>query len=377
MAASWCRDALPDEVAMSIEFRCTQCNKLLRTGDDTAGKQAKCPECGAVVDIPARGGVGSSAGGPPPSSLPPSSLPPSSLPPSSLPPASLPPSGPPPPGSPPSSPFEPTRSPFAPGGPMPEGGTDAQNPYRSPGAYGGPLPSYGQPAGAFAPTTIEMEDIFSRTWIIFKQQWGPCLLAMIVVWAISLAFNMVFSFGLNFAAGLSRDQAIILVSNVASYLITNLFSIWLGIGLALYFLRIARGQRAELSELFAGGPYFLRTLGATILVILAVLAGWILCIVPGIIFSLMLSQFYYLILDRNVGVIDSLSISKDIMNGNKMTLFLIGLIGGVVGILIVVFTCTVGLLVVIPFFALLRAVIYLAITGQPTADRLMYRPPMA
>ncbi len=30
---------------MPIEFRCLQCGKLLRTGDDTAGKQAKCPEC--------------------------------------------------------------------------------------------------------------------------------------------------------------------------------------------------------------------------------------------------------------------------------------------------------------------------------------------
>ena len=38
---------------MAIEFRCSQCNKLLRTGDDTAGKQAKCPECGAIMPIPA------------------------------------------------------------------------------------------------------------------------------------------------------------------------------------------------------------------------------------------------------------------------------------------------------------------------------------
>ena len=337
---------------MAIEFRCTQCNKLLRTGDDTAGKQAKCPECGAVVDIPTSGGAAPAAGGPSPSSLPPSSLPPS-------------------------SPFGPSGSPFAPGRPLPEGGTDPQNPYRSPGAYGGPLPGYGQPEGVFAPAKIEMEDIFNRTWIIFKQQWGPCLLAMIVVWAVSGAFNMVFGFGLRFAGNMSGDQGIAAACNIASSLITTPFGIWLGIGLALYFLKIARGQRAELGELFTGGPFFLRILGASILVGLAYIAGLILCIVPAIIIGLMFSQFYYLILDRKVGVIDSLSISKDIMVGNKMTLFLILLIGGVVGFLIVVFTCFLGLLVVGPFFALLWPVIYLAITGQPTADRLMYRPPMA
>jgi phage FluMu protein Com len=38
---------------MAIEFRCSQCQRLLRTGDDTAGKQAQCPECGAITTIPA------------------------------------------------------------------------------------------------------------------------------------------------------------------------------------------------------------------------------------------------------------------------------------------------------------------------------------
>ncbi len=37
---------------MPIEFYCTECRCLLRTGDETAGKQARCPECGAIVPIP-------------------------------------------------------------------------------------------------------------------------------------------------------------------------------------------------------------------------------------------------------------------------------------------------------------------------------------
>ena len=41
---------------MAIEFRCTNCNKLLRTGDETAGRQAKCPDCGTVMTIPAAAG---------------------------------------------------------------------------------------------------------------------------------------------------------------------------------------------------------------------------------------------------------------------------------------------------------------------------------
>lgn len=37
---------------MPIEFRCTSCGKLLRTPDDSAGRDAQCPSCGAVVPVP-------------------------------------------------------------------------------------------------------------------------------------------------------------------------------------------------------------------------------------------------------------------------------------------------------------------------------------
>jgi hypothetical protein len=37
---------------MAIEFHCNQCGRLLRTGDDTAGRMAQCPECGSQTPIP-------------------------------------------------------------------------------------------------------------------------------------------------------------------------------------------------------------------------------------------------------------------------------------------------------------------------------------
>jgi len=42
---------------MTIEFRCTSCNKLLRTSDDRAGARAKCPDCGTPVTVPRPGGT--------------------------------------------------------------------------------------------------------------------------------------------------------------------------------------------------------------------------------------------------------------------------------------------------------------------------------
>ena len=49
---------------MSIEFNCSQCGKLLRVGDDAAGKQARCPSCGTVQGIPYQPVPGASNQGP-------------------------------------------------------------------------------------------------------------------------------------------------------------------------------------------------------------------------------------------------------------------------------------------------------------------------
>jgi hypothetical protein len=41
-----------EEVAMSIELHCPQCQKLIRAPDDAGGKTGKCPFCKASVYIP-------------------------------------------------------------------------------------------------------------------------------------------------------------------------------------------------------------------------------------------------------------------------------------------------------------------------------------
>jgi uncharacterized membrane protein len=65
------------------------------------------------------------------------------------------------------------------------------------------------------------------------------------------------------------------------------------------------------------------------------------------------------------------------MKGNKGTLFVIWLVSGTGGVMITLLTCGLGLFVVWPFLALLYPVIYLTMTGQPTADRLYAPPPPA
>lgn len=358
---------------MPIEFRCTQCNRLLRTQDETAGKKAKCPECGTILTIPTLGRPPEAATPPPdrPEGVSPGPSPPpdtsADSPFGSIPP---PPTGP--------------ASPFAPGGPA-----ESENPYASPADYtlGTPADYATAAARDIVPTQIEFGDVLTRTWELFKQQWGMALVLLLLGFLINLGVSVICGF-IPFIGGI----------------ISGVFSLWINIGVALGMLKLARGREAEVGDLFTGGPYLVRVLLGSILVGLMVLgsfgiffapalvalllalqggdlaviisAGVLLglaCSIPATILSLMFGQFFYLILDRDAGIIESLSLSAQVMSGNKLIVFVIHLLVFVGSVLLIVLTCGLGILVVPfvvpPFAALLKAIIYLRVTGQPTADQ--------
>jgi phage FluMu protein Com len=346
---------------MPIEFRCTQCAKLLRTADDTAGKQAKCPSCGAILNVPTPPAVPSEqspfsqAGGAP----------------------------------------SPTGgSPF--GGP-PTGAPETWNPYQSPADYTMTSSGFDAaiPPGTITPTLIDMGTIFSRTWAIFKDNWGMSLVVVVVCFIVNLVVGQIAQWGsVGVGAAIGDPTATVIIAQSAG-IVAQLFGMWIGIGQALYFIKTVRGREASLGDIFAGGPYFLRILGATILFT----CGWILlcgvCAIPGVaigftvggenglilgaglgvliaivpmaIYTLGFSQYYYLIIDHNAGAVESLSLSWQVTRGNRLTIFAIGLIAGILGMLVVLFTCLLGILAVAPYMALLYPVMYLAMTGQPVA----------
>jgi phage FluMu protein Com len=321
---------------MAIEFRCTSCGKLLRTADGTSGKQAKCPECGALMTIPA---ATAPAGAPPPTPI--------------------------------------GDNPFGPAGPQSPFGADSGNPYQSPSPFS-PIGT-AQPSGPIRATKLDLGDAFRRTWAIFKPNWGICLAVLIIVFAINFGVQMVCGF-----------------VPIVGALLAMAFQIWINIGQTLFFLKKARGQNVEIGEVFQGWPYFWTVLLASLLVGLMVFGIAIVCVglpvVVGLIISreativlaiiggiiafvaiiylmLVLSQFNFLIIDRRAGVIESLKMSKELMEGNKTTLFLIGFLCGLIS-LVAAIPCGLGLLGALPFVNLMYPVVYLIITGQPTADRL-------
>lgn len=85
--------------------------------------------------------------------------------------------------------------------------------------------------------------------------------------------------------------------------------------------------------------------------------------VPITILALMFSQSKYLVVDRDVGIVDALKLSIRITRGNKWSLFLLRLFGSGLAIAGLLAFC-IGFLFVLPLLYLLGATAYLAMSGE-------------
>lgn len=151
----------------------------------------------------------------------------------------------------------------------------------------------------------------------------------------------------------------------------------MSIGLIAVVLKIIDGAVPPMSELFNHFNLFFRYFGASLLYSLIVFLGLILFIVPGIIWSLKYSLFAYYIVDRNVGVMESLHLSGVATRDAKGTLFLLFLASALVN-LVGVLALGIGLLVTMPMTMLAYAWVYRKLSSGVAALEVpaVTTPPM-
>ncbi len=104
-------------------------------------------------------------------------------------------------------------------------------------------------------------------------------------------------------------------------LISTFVEVFLGIGLIKIYLGLVRGQTVSFSTMFSGADLVLKMIGGAILYMLIVFGGYILFVVPGIIWSYKYSLFAFFIVDKGMGPIEALKESGKITNGAKWDLF--------------------------------------------------------
>lgn len=332
---------------MPIEFNCSDCQKLLKVPDESAGKKARCPECQSIQVVPV--------------------------------------------GFPAQTPIDPPAAGF------PQSQTQSSNPYSSPTIPSQkPYSNQENYDGTIRHQVITFDRVFSMVINTYKVHFGPMALCAIIVLAIVGGTNFVLSMVQNGAqlAGMEVYLPVLVVTQIIGFLVQT----GMQLGLTNFLISVVRDGRPEYEKLLQFGPFMLRGIGYSILVGLIAVVVLAVCMIPVAVIMLVLGQAgggngnsetflfalfgfalfgyavaffvifpYFLglhfIVDRNAGITESMKLSAEYLKGNKLTAFLLIIVSGLISIPLIC-TC-IGLLVVMTLAPLLMVTVYLMATGQP------------
>ena len=98
------------------------------------------------------------------------------------------------------------------------------------------------------------------------------------------------------------------------------------LGIATYFLRLLRDENSSIEDVFSGFSSFGKTFVLNLLINIFVGLWLLLLIVPGIIAIIRYSMSYYIMYDNpELTATEALDSSKEMMDGEKMNLFILWL----------------------------------------------------
>lgn len=175
--------------------------------------------------------------------------------------------------------------------------------------------------------------------------WGKSILALIIYGLINGVLNFI---------------------PVLGYILQLLISGACTLGLVIFFIGIARKEGPSISEIFNGFSHFLKAFGVYFFMGLFSLLWSLLLVIPGIIAYYRYSQAYYILQDNpDIGALEAIRSSKELMKGRKWKLFVLHLsfIGWA---LLCLLTLGIGFLWLTPYFMVTEAHFYDEITGRTT-----------
>ena len=138
------------------------------------------------------------------------------------------------------------------------------------------------------------------------------------------------------------------------------------IGLLKISLKVYDGEPASSQELFSYAHFSIKYLLASVLYGLIVLAGLLLLVVPGVIWSIKYQMFALLIVDKNMGIKEAFKKSAELTSGVKLSIFVFFIIMGLINLagLLLLF---VGLFVTVPVTLMAYIYVYRSLLSQPEA----------
>ena len=300
----------------------------------------------------------------------------------------------------PAQPGEPTQPPVQPGAYPPPGGQQpptqpyGQQPPVEPGAYpppGGQQP-YGQqpPSGSYPPPPagfpnapqaapgaygtpggqVTVGESFNYGWTKFTQNFGGIILGVILYWVILVVIGVIFFGVLGGFSAASND-------NSSTFAALSGFTLLLFVGVMIVFvtlmqagiiraaLEISYGRQIDVKTFFNFTDLG-RVFVAALLVGLITGVGYVLCIIPGIVFAFFAQFTLFYVIDKGMTAGQAIGASVRLVNKNLGTVIAL-YIGVLVANWIGGLLCGIGVLVSIPVGLLATTFMYRRLNGEQVA----------
>ena len=323
---------------MTIEFQCRHCEKLLKTTSDKAGRQAKCPGCGSVIDIPSQesslvedaarrwGADFDSAS---------------------------------------SIPDTPPKTRVCPGCASEAEISASQCEHcgerfdKIPPVL--PRHEFRSDVSPFPPG-----EVIAEAWRIYSEQMG-LLIGAFLATSILSSIAVVLALAPFETARALFDRDEIFGAGIAGFFgaILSLaaigFVFFLQAGYLKLQLKVSRDQNAQFGDIFNGGKFAFQTVQKLVLnsivFSLMISVGLSLCIIPGVLLALMFWPFAHVLIDEDRPGLGNLYRARQLTDGNWSSLVLVFIVATACN-LAGYCSCGIGLIVTIPFVNLLYTVAY-------------------
>lgn len=198
---------------------------------------------------------------------------------------------------------------------------------------------------AVEPRKFDTSDVLNKSWNAFRAHFGFIL-------ALNLVLILLYA-GPNYLSA-----KLPLVSAPYFSVLIIIFNILITLGQIRIFLDIAKGKSGDFTLLVSQYQYFLPYLLGMIAFIIIVAAGFLLLVIPGVIWMLQFQFFSYAIVDEDLGPMEALHRSSELTAGAKGQLF-----GFVLFLVLINFVGVlafgIGVFVTYPITQLAMAYIYL------------------
>ncbi len=179
-------------------------------------------------------------------------------------------------------------------------------------------------------------------------------IGLFVIWGVITVISSSIQHTLN----ADKQSLISFMLALVSWVVTSIISM----GFVNIILKFVDRKKPEYKDLYYITKLFNFML-ASLIRGLIIAVGFILLIIPGIIFSIKLQFTEYLIVDKKMDAVDAIKASWEMTKGVKWNLFLLGLLLGLINIL--GFLCLlIGLIITVPLAMVAEAYVYRKLLSQ-------------